>query len=134
MSAIRSCAWWLSGCPMLAAMVRPSAAEEKSLPSSFATRPRKKRSNIWTRCAKSLRNPRFRFVVLTEEPKKMLKKAKRKAAIAGQRQASRIAENPQKAQKGKQRRHRANNGTFSRSQLASRVIAHLIGRLISHPI
>ena len=67
--------------------------------------------------------------------KRVLRKAPRKAAIAGQRQASRIAENPQKAQKGKQRRrHRANNGTFSRSQLASRPIAHLIGRLISHPI
>ena len=54
---------------------------------------------------------------------KAAEKNAKKAAIAGQRQASRIAESPQK---GKPPRHRANNGTFSRSQLASRPIVYPI--------
>src|SRR5260370_37958787 len=94
---------------MLAAMAKPSAAEAKSSPSSFATRPPKKRSSIWTRCARSLRNPRFRCAVRIEEPKKPLKEVLKKAAIGGQEQGNWLAETPQQL-KPRPRRHFANQG------------------------
>ena len=60
-----------------------------SSPSSFGILPPRRAGGIWSRCARSLRSPRFRCVV----PKKS-REVPREEAIAGQ--ASRIAESPEK--------------------------------------